>query len=76
MQVLTKCIHIFQEKRDDREVENLFSILEKVTEVKDTQIDKIVRAGDILPKLNEKLTEALVLFEDIENNSKERQQVC
>lgn len=39
-------------------MENLFSILEKFTDIKDTQVDRIKRsAATGLPVLNEKLTQ-------------------
>lgn len=31
----------FEEKRSDREVENVFKILEQVTELRDCEIDKV-----------------------------------
>lgn len=57
----------FEEKRGDREVENLFAILEKLTEIKDSQVDRIKKGADTLPVLNEKLDQALKLSGDIEN---------
>ncbi|XP_013194667.2 biogenesis of lysosome-related organelles complex 1 subunit 5 [Amyelois transitella] len=66
----------FEEKRGDREVENLFSILEKLTEVKDNQVDKIKKVGEAaLPLLNEKLEQALQLCEEVERESIEIQKV-
>lgn len=60
----------FEEKRGDREVENLFSILEKVTEVKDTEFEKIKKASDLsLPRINTQFNVALDLFSDIAKNS-------
>lgn len=57
----------FEEKRGDREVENLFSILEKLTDVKDTQVDKIKKSGETgLPILSEKLDQTLELFSGVE----------
>lgn len=38
---ITFFVREFEEKRSDREVENLFEILEKSTEIKDSQIDKL-----------------------------------
>ncbi|KAI8438240.1 hypothetical protein MSG28_010847 [Choristoneura fumiferana] len=59
----------FEERRGDREVENLFSILEKLTEIKDTQVDKIKKGSETaLPVLNEKLDQALQLCEEVEKN--------
>lgn len=65
----------FKEKRGDREVENLFSILEKLTDIKDTQVDKIKSSGEALPVLNEKLQQVLLLTEDIEKQYLEAQKV-
>ncbi|CAK1544555.1 unnamed protein product [Leptosia nina] len=62
----------FEEKRGDREVENLFSILEDITEIKDTQVDKISRISTTgLPVLKEKLQQALDLTEIIDKDYKE-----
>lgn len=36
----------FEEKRNDREVQRLFEILENVTEIRETQIDRICRNSD------------------------------
>jgi len=45
-----------QEKRQDREVDHLFRILERVTELKDTEIAKTESLADIhLPKLSAEL---------------------
>ncbi|XP_073957527.1 biogenesis of lysosome-related organelles complex 1 subunit 5-like isoform X2 [Choristoneura fumiferana] len=67
----------FEERRGDREVENLFSILEKLTEIKDTQVDKIKKGSETaLPVLNEKLDQALQLCEEVEKNYLKVQQVC
>lgn len=58
-----------QEKRGDREVENLFSILEKLTEIKDSQVEKINKSAEnSLPVLSEKLEQALQLCENIEKD--------
>ncbi|KAJ8736518.1 hypothetical protein PYW08_007174 [Mythimna loreyi] len=59
----------FEEKRGDREVENLFAILEKLTDIKDSQAEKIIKAGETgLPVLKEKLQQALLLSEEVEKN--------
>ncbi|KAJ0182673.1 hypothetical protein K1T71_002042 [Dendrolimus kikuchii] len=65
----------FEEKRGDREVENLFAILEKLTEIKDNQVDKIKRSIETLPVLNEKLEQALKLCEEVETDYLEVQKV-
>lgn len=58
----------FQEKRGDREVENLFAILEKLTEIKDSQVDKIKKSGETgLPVLKEKLNQALQVCNEIDS---------
>ncbi|XP_067010970.1 biogenesis of lysosome-related organelles complex 1 subunit 5 [Anabrus simplex] len=50
----------FEEKRSDREVEKLFQILERVTEIKETQIDRVKLASDVhLPNLNANLEVAV-----------------
>lgn len=50
----------FEEKRSDREVEKLFNILEYVTEIRDTQIERVKLISDIhLPTLNANLEVAL-----------------
>lgn len=36
----------FEEKRNDREVQRLFEILENVTEIRETQIDRVCRNSD------------------------------
>ncbi|CAH0724681.1 unnamed protein product, partial [Brenthis ino] len=57
----------FEEKRGDREVENLFAILENLTDIKDTQVEKIIKSSNTaLPVLGEKLNQALKLSEEIE----------
>ncbi|XP_061708588.1 biogenesis of lysosome-related organelles complex 1 subunit 5 isoform X2 [Cydia pomonella] len=67
----------FEEKRGDREVENLFFILEKVTDIKDSQVDKIKKGSEAaLPVLSEKLNQALQLCERIETDYLEVQKTC
>ncbi|CAH2102779.1 unnamed protein product [Euphydryas editha] len=57
----------FEEKRGDREVENLFVILENLTDIKDTQAEKIIKSSSTaLPVLGEKLEQALKLSQEIE----------
>ncbi|GBP13172.1 hypothetical protein EVAR_93130_1 [Eumeta japonica] len=63
-------------KRGDSEVENLFSILEKVTDIKVTQLDKIKKSGEIsLSAVSDKLTIALSLSEDIKTQYSEIQKI-
>ncbi|CAH2050157.1 unnamed protein product, partial [Iphiclides podalirius] len=67
----------FEEKRGDREVENLFSILENLTDIKDTQVEKICKNGKTtLPILSEKLEQSLQLCEEIEKEYSEIKKVC
>ncbi|CAG4965500.1 unnamed protein product [Colias eurytheme] len=67
----------FEEKRGDREVENLFNILENITDIKDTQLDKIQRSSKAaLPVLSEKLQQALTLTEEVEKDYLLIQQEC
>lgn len=64
----------FEEKRGDREVENLFTILENLTDLKDTQVDRIIKSSNAaLPVLAEKLTQATKLSEEIEIEYREIQ---
>lgn len=47
---------LFQERRSEREIEKLFQILERVTEINGTQIERVKLASDIhLPNLNANL---------------------
>lgn len=66
----------FEEKRGDREVENLFSILEKLTDIKDSQAEKIIKTGETgLPVLKEKLEQALQLSAEVEKDYIDSRQV-
>ncbi|XP_026320121.1 biogenesis of lysosome-related organelles complex 1 subunit 5 isoform X2 [Hyposmocoma kahamanoa] len=67
----------FEEKRGDREVENLFSILEKFTDIKDTQVDHIKKsAGTGIPVLNEKLTQLQLLCINSDKEYLEFHEIC
>ncbi|XP_050671115.1 biogenesis of lysosome-related organelles complex 1 subunit 5 [Leptidea sinapis] len=66
----------FEEKRGDREVENLFSILENLTDVKDSQVDKIRKSSKVLPILSEKLQQVLALTDSVEKEYLELQKDC
>ncbi|XP_047985046.1 biogenesis of lysosome-related organelles complex 1 subunit 5 isoform X2 [Leguminivora glycinivorella] len=67
----------FEEKRGDREVENLFYILEKVTDIKDSQVDKIKKGSEAaLPVLSEKLNQALEVCEAVETDYLKVQKTC
>lgn len=66
----------FEEKRGDREVENLFSILEKLTDIKDSQAEKIIKTGETgLPVLKEKLEQALQLSAEVEKDYLDSRQI-
>lgn len=65
-----------KEKRGDREVENLFSILEIFTDIKDTQVDRIKRSAEAgLPVLNEKLAQLQLLCVNSDKEYLEFQEV-
>ena len=38
----------FEEKRGDREVENVFKVLEKVTELRDCEVDKVCLSSKLM----------------------------
>uniref|UniRef100_A0A1B6DE80 Biogenesis of lysosome-related organelles complex 1 subunit 5 n=1 Tax=Clastoptera arizonana TaxID=38151 RepID=A0A1B6DE80_9HEMI len=67
-------IEEFEEKRNDREVSRLFDVLEKVTEIRDTQLDKIkTLSSSKLPTLQTRLNLALEkcqLSLDYEDNNR------
>ncbi|CAH2239512.1 biogenesis of lysosome-related organelles complex 1 subunit 5 isoform X1 [Pararge aegeria] len=66
----------FEEKRGDREVENLFAIVENLTEIKDTQVERISKNSiAALPVLAEKLEQALKLSDQIEKDYLELQKI-
>lgn len=53
-------LSIEKEKREDREVENLFDIFEKVSDIKESQVDRVKLSSDVhLPNLNANLEVAL-----------------
>lgn len=53
---VTFMFNVFQESRRDREVDRLFKILERVTEIKDTETNKCQSLADIhIPKLSAEL---------------------
>lgn len=57
-------------------MENLFAILEKLTDIKDSQVDKIKKCGETgLPVLKEKLEQALQLSEEVEKDYLETHKV-
>lgn len=59
----------FQEKRNDREVSRLFEVLERVTEIRDTQIDKLKTLSSTnLPTLQSNLDLALTKCNTILDN--------
>lgn len=66
----------FQEKRGDREVENLFAILEKFAEIKDVELVTVKKCGVVgLPVLKEKLDQAIQLFDEVETDYLETRKV-
>ena len=74
--VLLLCI--FQQKRKDTEVDNLFKTIENITDIKDTEVDRFKQAVDqVLPETNNELQQALTVcsrFSDVENKYKEVEQ--
>ncbi|PNF38097.1 hypothetical protein B7P43_G15425, partial [Cryptotermes secundus] len=67
----------FEEKRSDREVERLFQILERVTEIKETQIDRVKLASDIhLPTLNANLEVAVSMCNRILEKEEDHRSVA
>lgn len=64
----------FEEKRADREVERLFQILERATEIKETQLDRVKLASDVhLPTLNANLEVAVRMCNRILEKEEEHQ---
>uniref|UniRef100_A0A8D8QMX3 Biogenesis of lysosome-related organelles complex 1 subunit 5 n=1 Tax=Cacopsylla melanoneura TaxID=428564 RepID=A0A8D8QMX3_9HEMI len=58
----------FEEKRGEREVEKLFEILEKSTEIKDSQIDKVKHSSaTTLPELHDILNQSNQLSDQVLN---------
>jgi hypothetical protein len=56
----------FEEKRKDREIDHLFKILERVTELKDTEIPRAASLADIhLPKLSAELEVAVSISDKL-----------
>nr|XP_023021228.1 biogenesis of lysosome-related organelles complex 1 subunit 5-like isoform X2 [Leptinotarsa decemlineata] len=53
-------VHEFQQKRDDKEVDKLFSVLEKITDIKDTKVDRLKQLNKEVDKINYDLDQALV----------------
>ncbi|XP_057671960.1 biogenesis of lysosome-related organelles complex 1 subunit 5-like isoform X3 [Diorhabda carinulata] len=49
----------FEQKRNDKEVDNLFRTIEDITDIKDTEIDRFKQTEDHVKKLNENLEKAL-----------------
>jgi hypothetical protein len=72
---MTKLLSV-QEKRSDREVERLFQILERATEIKETQLDRVKLASDVhLPTLNANLEVAVGMCNRILEKEEEHQSV-
>lgn len=49
----------FEQKRNDREVDNLFRTIEDITDIKDTEIDRFKQTANHVENLNENLEKAL-----------------
>ncbi|XP_031839687.1 biogenesis of lysosome-related organelles complex 1 subunit 5 [Nomia melanderi] len=63
---ITFFLREFQEKRNDREVERLFKILEYSTELKENQLDRTEQLGDChLPSLKANVDVALSMCERV-----------
>ncbi|XP_060813857.1 biogenesis of lysosome-related organelles complex 1 subunit 5 [Bombus pascuorum] len=63
---ITFFLREFQEKRDDREVERLFKILEYSTDLKESQLDRTEQLGDChLPSLKANVDVALSMCERV-----------
>ncbi|XP_013149380.1 PREDICTED: biogenesis of lysosome-related organelles complex 1 subunit 5 isoform X2 [Papilio polytes] len=57
----------FEEKRGDRDVESLFSMLENFTDVRDTHIEKLAKTGGlVLPLLLQKIGQTRELAAEAE----------
>lgn len=61
----------FEEKRGDREVESIFKILERVTELRDCEVDKVkAQCDSTLPNLNANLLVAQSMCNKILDQSR------
>ncbi|XP_018912885.2 biogenesis of lysosome-related organelles complex 1 subunit 5 isoform X1 [Bemisia tabaci] len=58
-------VYEFEEKRGDQEVSDLFEILEKAAEIKDSQIDRVGKAKDNLIVLQAELDKVLVTCNNV-----------
>lgn len=55
----------FEEKRGDTEIDNLFKSIEIITDIKDTQINRLIESGNEKAVVaNQQLSEALKLCND------------
>jgi len=64
----------FEEKRSDREIENLFSVIENAIDIKDNQIERLKHLSSAnLPLLTSKLDEALAICDKIHNIELEKE---
>ncbi|KAJ8940140.1 hypothetical protein NQ314_010807, partial [Rhamnusium bicolor] len=65
----------FEQKRGDREVDDLFRVIENITEIRDTEIDRCKQVGNqTLPKARDDLEQALNIcsrFADLEEKYKQ-----
>ncbi|XP_013170009.1 PREDICTED: biogenesis of lysosome-related organelles complex 1 subunit 5 [Papilio xuthus] len=64
---ITYMLKEFEEKRGDRDVESLFSMLENFTDVRDTHIEKLTKTGGlVLPLLLRKIEQTRELAAEAE----------
>ncbi|XP_028133495.1 uncharacterized protein LOC114328742 isoform X3 [Diabrotica virgifera virgifera] len=64
----------FSQRRKDKEVDNLFKAIEEITEIKDTEIEKLKQAEKLTDKINDNLEEALRIcdkFSELEETYKQ-----
>ncbi|KAG5885813.1 hypothetical protein JTB14_001420 [Gonioctena quinquepunctata] len=64
----------FEQKREDKEVDTLFRVIENLTEIKDTGVDRLQQIEERVEKVNEDLRRALSVcseFSDLENRIKQ-----
>lgn len=67
----------FQKKRGDTEVDNLFKIIENITDIKDADIDRFKQAIDqIFPEANQNLKQAENICEQFSELEDKYKNVC
>ncbi|XP_050519430.1 biogenesis of lysosome-related organelles complex 1 subunit 5 isoform X2 [Diabrotica virgifera virgifera] len=67
-------LQAFEQRRKDKEVDNLFKAIEEITEIKDTEIEKLKQAEKLTDKINDNLEEALRIcdkFSELEETYKQ-----